>query len=128
MRVRLLGELEAAVMDRLWARESSALVRDILEDLASERALAYTTVMTVLENLHRKGFVTRVKEGRAYRYAATKSREAHTAELMGEVLSASTDRSAALLHFVDQMPPEEVARLRELLAERGAAPGSGEAR
>ena len=117
MRVRQLGELEAVVMDRLWTREEPALVRDVLEDLQPGRSLAYTTVMTVLENLYRKGFVRRAKDGRAYRYAATQSREAHTAELMGEVLSGSRDRGAALLHFVEQMPAEELADLRRALAD-----------
>ena len=53
--MRRFGELEAAIMDRLWQRGSPALVREVMEDLQGERALAYTTVMTVMENLRRKG-------------------------------------------------------------------------
>jgi predicted transcriptional regulator len=53
--MRQFGDLEAAIMDRLWERGSPALVREILDDLSKDRQLAYTTVMTVMENLYRKG-------------------------------------------------------------------------
>ena len=43
-------------------------VRDVLDELRGERTLAYTTVMTVIDNLHRKGWLTRHQEGRAYLY------------------------------------------------------------
>jgi predicted transcriptional regulator len=113
--VRQLGQLEAVVMDRLWASDGSVVVRDVLEDLQHERAIAYTTVMTVLDNLHRKGVVTREKAGRAYRYRPAYTREEHTAGLMEQALAGSGDRGAALMHFVEQMPPEEVRRLRQAL-------------
>lgn len=124
--VRNLGALEADVMAHLWAAGASASVRQVLEALnkdAREKPLAYTTVMTVLENLHRKGFVRRQKDGRAFRYTATMSREQHTAELMDGVLARTTDRGAALLHFVERMSPDELVELREAL-ERLAEPGN----
>lgn len=110
-------------MERLWASESSVAVRDVLEDLRKERAIAYTTVMTVLDNLHRKGMVTREKAGRAYRYRPAYTREEHTAALMEQVLAGSGDRGAALMHFVEQMPPDEIRRLRQAL--EGFEPGAG---
>jgi predicted transcriptional regulator len=113
--VRRLGQLEAAVMQRLWEWDRAASVREVLEDLNRERSLAYTTVLTVLDNLHSKGLVERRKVGRAYVYSARSSREEHTASLLGQVLADSSDRSAALLHFVDQLSPAEVAELREAL-------------
>jgi len=118
-----LGQLEATVMERLWASESSVAVRDVLEDLQKERAIAYTTVMTVLDNLHRKGMVTREKAGRAYRYRPAYTREEHTAALMEQVLAGSGDRGAALMHFVEQMPPDEIRRLRQAL--EGFEPEAG---
>src|SRR5680860_890972 len=114
--VRQLGQLEAVVMGRLWSWDRPALVREVLEDLQRERSIAYTTVMTVLDNLHRKGVVTREMDGRAYRYRPTATREQHTATLMQQVLANSGDRGAALLHFVEEMGPEEIAELREALA------------
>lgn len=113
--MRRLGELEAVVMDRLWSWREPASVRRVMESLQADRPIAYTTVMTVLENLHRKGFVTREKEGRAFNYLAVQSREQHTAALMSEVLAGSQDRGAALLYFVEEMPPDELERLKALL-------------
>lgn len=55
VRVQQLGSLEISVMDRIWAHEAPVLVRDIVDELQSERAIAYTTVMTVMERLCRKG-------------------------------------------------------------------------
>jgi predicted transcriptional regulator len=76
-------------------------------------------VMTVMDNLHRKGVLTRVREGRAYRYSPVRSREQHTAEILAAVLDAGGDPTATLLHFVHHMTPQEVAALRAAL-ERAA--------
>lgn len=115
MPVRQLGQLEKAVMDRLWRWEQPALVRDVLEDLQRERAIAYTTVMTVMENLHRKGMLNRERDGRAYRYAPAQTREEYTASMMEEVLASSVDRSATLMHFVQHIDAGELAALRAVL-------------
>jgi predicted transcriptional regulator len=114
--VKELGQLESAVMQRLWEWGREVSVREVLEDLNRERALAYTTVMTVLDNLHRKGHVARRRVGRAYAYTPSTTREEHTATLLTEVLADSDDRGAALLHFVEQLPADEVADLRAALA------------
>ena len=116
--MRRLGQLEAAVMSRLWDWDRPVAVREVLEDLVKERPLAYTTVMTVLDNLHSKGLVERSKDGRAFHYQPVLTREEHTAGLMREVLAGSTDRSAALLHFVDTMSEREISELRSALDDR----------
>ena len=69
---RPLGPLEQRVLDALWARRS-ATVRELLENSYPE--LAYTTVMTTLDRLFKKGLLTRSEEGRAFRYAPRFSRE-----------------------------------------------------
>lgn len=115
--MRPFGQLEAMVMDRLWDVSTPLSVREVLEGLPDERDRAYTTVMTVLDNLFRKGYVTREREGRAYRYRPAASREAHTAAMMEQVLGSGGDRGATLLHFVGQISDEEVAELRKALAE-----------
>lgn len=116
--VRKFGELEAAVMAHLWAHDEPRTVRQTREDLAPERRLAYTTVMTVMDNLHRKGFLTRDQQGRAYLYQPLRSREEHAAALMTEVLDSSVDQTTTLLHFVEQMTPTEVRRLRAAMERR----------
>jgi predicted transcriptional regulator len=116
--MRELGQLEAVVMRRMWSLDRPVAVREILEDLQHDRAIAYTTVMTVMDNLHRKGLLTRELDGRAYRYQPARSREQHNAALMGQVLADSNDRGATLLHFLEQISPQEAARLREALEQR----------
>lgn len=115
--MRSLGDLEAVVMDHVWSADDGLTVRDVLENLDREPPLAYTTVLTVMDNLHRKGFLTREKEGRAFRYLPTKGRAEHTADLMHELLSGSGDRSVTLLKFLDTMSPKEVERLKRALRD-----------
>ena len=110
--VRPLGTLEQLVMDRIWSWGRPVAVREVLEDLQRERTLAYTTVMTVMDNLRRKGLLSREKDGRAYLYRPAQTREQHTAAFMGEVLAGGADTSVTLLHFLDHIPPAEVASLR----------------
>ncbi|RAV04885.1 BlaI/MecI/CopY family transcriptional regulator, partial [Mycolicibacterium sp. GF69] len=88
MRVRGFGELEAVIMERVWdyGPDASMTVREIFEQLAAERQIAYTTVMSTMDNLHTKGWLARERDGRAYRYWATLSREQHTARLMRDAL------------------------------------------
>lgn len=114
--LRRFGDLEAVVMQRLWNRPGPATVRDIVNELRTERDLAYTTILTVMDNLHRKGFLTREQTGRAYRYTPAASREEYSAMAMREALDGSGDRALALQHFVGRMSAEEATALREALA------------
>jgi len=109
------GDLEAVVMEHLWSTGEPLTVREVLERIDREPPLAYTTVLTVMDNLHRKGFLTREREGRAFRYQPVKDRAEHTAELMHALLSDSGDASITLLRFLDQMSPAEVKRLKRAL-------------
>ena len=113
--MRQLGDLEAAIMQRLWSWRRPAMVREVVDDLRQTRAIAYTTVMTVMDTLHRKGILRRELAGRAYRYQAVLSREEHSAQLMQAVLADSTDRTGTLVSFVEQMSPAEATKLRNAL-------------
>ncbi len=113
--MRGFGELEAVVMDRLWAAGGSGTVREIFEELRAEREIAYTTVMSTMDNLFRKGWLAREREGRAYRYRTIASRTEYSAGLMRQALDGGDDSTAVLTHFVGQMTEEESRRLRELL-------------
>ncbi len=81
-----MGELEQAVMDILWNRPEPLSVRDVHEVLARDRDLAYTTVMTVLDRLAKKGLVVRNLDGRAWLYRPATSRAAQIAAEMLELL------------------------------------------
>ncbi len=113
--VRSFGELEAAIMDRVWLAGRPVLVREVWAALRPEREPAYNTVLTVVEILYRKGWLERDRDGRAYRYRATVTREDYTAGLMGEALEASPDRVAALRSFVGRIDPSEARQLRRML-------------
>ncbi|NEC26987.1 BlaI/MecI/CopY family transcriptional regulator [Streptomyces sp. SID8111] len=104
---RPLGELEDAVMTRVWKWNRPVTVREVLEDLQKERSIAYTTVMTVLDNLHQKGWVRREAEGRAYRYEAVSTRAAYAAALMNDAWSQSDNAAAALVAFFGMMSEEQ---------------------
>lgn len=116
MRRRGFGELEAVIMDRIWNRdEPTTTVRDVFDELAAEREIAYTTVMSTMDNLHTKGWLAREKDGKAYRYWPTLSREEHSARLMRDALDAGGRSDLVLSHFIEQIGPEESARLRVAL-------------
>jgi predicted transcriptional regulator len=68
----ILGPLERRVMEHLW-RSGPSTVGETREALNAGAAspLAYTTVMTILVRLHEKGYLTRAREGRQYRYRAS---------------------------------------------------------
>ncbi|WP_222635251.1 MULTISPECIES: BlaI/MecI/CopY family transcriptional regulator [unclassified Rhodococcus (in: high G+C Gram-positive bacteria)] len=115
MRVRGFGELEAVVMDRVWAREGATTVREIFDELTEQRDIAYTTVMSTMDNLHRKGWLAREKAGKAFRYWPTLTREEHSANLMRDAFDGGGRTDVVLAHFVDRMSDEESASLRAAL-------------
>jgi predicted transcriptional regulator len=102
-------------MTRVWEWNRPVTVREVLEDLRQERSLAYTTVMTVMDNLHHKGWLRREAEGRAYRYEAVSTRAAYSAALMNEAWSASDNPAAALVAFFGMMSPEQREALRDAM-------------
>jgi predicted transcriptional regulator len=102
-------------MDRVWRVGRPVLVRDILEDLQQDRTIAYTTVMTVMDALHRKGWLRREQKGRAYVYEAVASREAYSARLMRDAWGVSGNHAIAFVHFLEQLSPEEARAVRSAL-------------
>lgn len=111
--MRGFGELETAIMEQVWSAGRPLPVREIQRAIRPERA--YNTVWTVAEILYRKGWLAREKDGRAYRYRATVSREQYIADMMSEALAASTDRAGTLRRFAERMTAEEAEQLRGAL-------------
>ena len=109
----MLGELEARVMRRIWDRGGPVTVRDITDDLRRDRPIAYTTVMTVMDNLRKKGWLRRTDHGRAYRYEPIVSGDEYSADVMRQGLAASSDPAAALMRFVGELSAEEASALEE---------------
>ncbi|MDA8281937.1 MAG: BlaI/MecI/CopY family transcriptional regulator [Actinomycetota bacterium] len=90
-----MGALEAEVMDVLWDAGGPLTPGQVHELMSAERPLAYTTAMTILVRLWRKGRLDRQPAGRAYAYRPPRSREAYAASHMDEVLGATKDRPLA---------------------------------
>ena len=105
-------------MDILWESVAPLTVREVSLRL-TDRELAHTTVMTVLDRLAKKGFVRRGREGRAWRYQASASREAYVTELMLSALDQTGDRSAALASFARRVSDAEARVLRRALEAIG---------
>ena len=78
-----LGSLEREVMDLVWDGQSFT-VRDVHATMS--RPVAYTTVMTTLDRLFKKGFVGRRREGRAFVYTAARTRAEVEAAVASGVL------------------------------------------
>lgn len=112
-----LGPLERAIMQEIWTRpDADAAVRDVL-DWPAGKGLAYTTVMTVLDRLWRKGYLARRRNGRAYLYSAKRTREEHVEGLVAEVLAGAGDRQSALLSFVRSVDDDEFDSLRKAIRQ-----------
>lgn len=112
------GELERAVMDLVWSAPEPMTVRRVMESMAPDRPLAYTTVQTVMDRLARKGLLLRRAQGKANAYSPARSREDHTAAVMQQVLHGVADTEAALLHFVELMDDQQEQALRAALSRR----------
>lgn len=115
---KFLGKLEMAIMIILWQR-SPLTVRQVHGRLSRQRPLAYTTIMTVMGRLARKGVLQREKQGRAFIYRPTRSREQLRADLAGVVSRALlTDfGEVAVSQFLKQLEsidPSALARLGDL--------------
>jgi len=82
-----LSRLELECMKTIWLRQAQT-VSDVQESLLPLRPLAYTTVLTILDRLSRKGAVTRVKQGKAYVYAPSLSFELSRQEALAELLQS----------------------------------------
>lgn len=119
---RVLGDLEKPVMDVLWDR-GEVTGREVFEEIGRGRALAFTTILTVLDRLLKKGLIQRTKQGKVFVYTPAMSRDAFVRQVSQEVLQGIMDISAssAATSFVDilyKTSPEEIERLSTLIEER----------
>ena len=98
----VLGELETAVMEVLW-RAPGQTVNEVEEHLRQRRGSAHTTVLTTLDRMHRKGYLLREKQGKAFVYKPRYTREEFERGVAQEVLGALLGQftESALSAFVD---------------------------
>ena len=123
-----LGPLEARVMEVVWSRGEPVTVRDVYEILRRENDMAYTTVMTILSNLHKKGLLKRSQDGQAYVYTAAQTKAEFVQSKVGNLLDTLLERFSepALAHLIkriEKSDPERLAELERIVAERRRSSG-----
>jgi predicted transcriptional regulator len=99
-----LGPLEQKVMECVWKMEK-VCVKDVYSCLRKRRKIAYTTVMTVMTRLAKKGFLTRRLQGRAYLYSSQKSKEQTAKSIVKRFLHSLVDQygKEAITAFTDEL-------------------------
>jgi BlaI family transcriptional regulator, penicillinase repressor len=123
--------LELLCLRALWLLQEGA-VKDVQRIVAQSRPLAYTTIMTVLERLARKGKIGRRKLGRAFLYAPHASQDSLRREAVRELLDGFFNGSAEdLMRFLRENPPHKSEPATMVAGEGGAAriaalPGNGD--
>lgn len=123
---RVFGALELRVLEALWARHRGATVRELAPDVAG---VAYTTLMTTLDRLHRKGVLAREKAGRRFVYHPRLTREQLLSSVAGDALSAllgprADDLRPVVSFFVDAVSNDDrdvLDALDALIRERRQA-------
>ena len=112
-----LGPLETRLLETLWQR-GNATVRELLLDAGS--GLAYTTVMTTLDRLYKKGFLDRAAEGRAFRYSPRHTQEeiqrAAAGEAIQQLFDSSQTASLPLSYLIEIVTERDSVLLDELQA------------
>ncbi len=106
---RFFGTLELRVLDALWTRQEPSAVRDLEPSFPG---IAYTTVMTTLDRLHRKGVLLREKDGRRFLYRPSATRDELLSSFAGDALTAILGPSGDQLRpvvsfFVDAVRRED---------------------
>jgi predicted transcriptional regulator len=122
---RPLTPVELELMQLVW-KQGEVSVADVLAALPPERALAYTSVSTVLRILEQKGVVRSRKQGRGHLYSAVLPREAYEAQSVRHLVDTlfSGTPSALVARLVEAVPlaPDEVEQIRKLLEAKGDKP------
>src|SRR5215213_4568851 len=115
-----LGELESAVMGVVWKQAAPLTAREVCDRLKGPKERAYTTIMTTMDRLHKKGLLARQKDGLAWRYqpvlTGAEFAKALADSLATRILSAGED--TALTAFVDATANVDEAlldRLKQLI-------------
>ncbi|MCA9257985.1 MAG: BlaI/MecI/CopY family transcriptional regulator [Planctomycetales bacterium] len=113
-------ELELEILKVLW-RDSPLPVRDVRSRLETDagRPLAHSTVITMLNIMHRKGFLNRRKVGNAFHFSPKVEKTSVTGRMMGDLLSRAFDGSPAemVLNLLEttEIDPDEMAELRRMI-------------
>ena len=119
--VRHPTELELEILKVLW-EAGPMRVRDVREALAPTRELAYTSVMTMMGIMTKKGYLKRTKDGNSYVYRAVAKRSATTREMLRDlvdrVFEGSTSTAVLQLLETSDLDADERAEIRKLIERK----------
>lgn len=133
---KVLGDLEAEIMELIWSRpnKQGTTVRDVFEVLYERRRLAYTTVMSTMTRLARKGLLRAEKSDQAYVYYPTFTQDDFVSRFVGRILddllinfSGVTLERLRTLSESDPQASLRVGRMLEEIARRRSAEDPGSA-
>lgn len=118
---KVLGDLEAEIMEEVWAR-GACTVRDVYEGLRLRKRIAYTTVMTVMSRLADKGLLAKDRDGAAFVYRPSVSKDEFRQGVAAEVITGLLDGFgkevvSQLVSQADRADPEILAELERAIAE-----------
>ncbi|MFQ5655073.1 MAG: BlaI/MecI/CopY family transcriptional regulator [Planctomycetota bacterium] len=121
----MLGSLQQEVMEVVWSR-GDATVAEVHDDLQEERAIAYTTVLSTMRALERRGFLTHEADGKAHRFHALVSRQQYTRDsvdrLVTRLFGGEPERLMSHLVGAEQLSARDLRRIRRLLEGEGRRP------
>lgn len=109
--------LESAIMELLWSSERAMTPGEVRDTLGESREIAYTTVLTVMSRLWKKGLLERERHGRSYTYSPREDKEERTARRMEEMLAATRERRLTLARFLNNLSASDRKDLRRLLED-----------
>lgn len=123
---KVLGELETEIMEIVWSNQDSTSVKEVTNLLKDRRKIAYTTVMTIMGRLSKKGLLKRkmVKNpyGYKYEYKAAYSKDKFLTRVSQQIIKnlVASFGDAAIANFskeIEKIPPEKRKRLIKALKE-----------
>jgi predicted transcriptional regulator len=125
----LSGELELPLMEILWTK-GSMKGRDLYEEIRATKRIAYTTALTVLGRLSKKGFIRKDRESGTILFIPAVSRDAYRSALTGDLLRRAFEVSpdlavSAFTDIFSEMGGSEMARLEGLIEKKRHDKGRG---
>lgn len=121
---KMLGKLEAQIMEAIWAANGPVCVEDVREALArGGKGSAYTTIMTTLSRLYNKGLLARTMQGKAYYYTPRVSQRELTSNVAKQVIDGllSSLAEPAMAYFVEALSddyPDKLAALEAMIQRK----------
>ncbi len=112
-----IGQLELEVLKVIW-NEPGSSVNEVTDRLLDQKEYARTTILTVVQRLHKKGFLTRNKEQGSFRYYPTESKEDVMGSLTQRFIQSTFEGSASNLiqHLTtSSLSTDELAEMRDII-------------